>query len=60
MIREYTYTLLSNGNYVSSCYLNCAEQTSVISNKNKCDTLTGHKQRSDVYMDNSLTKYIRI
>jgi len=40
--------------------LNCAEQTSVISNGNKCAGLTGHKQRNDEYMDNSLTKDIRI
>ena len=52
MIREYAYVLLSNGNYIPSCYLNCTEQTSIISNRNKCVTLTGHKQRSDAFMDN--------
>jgi len=56
MIREYAYVLLSNGNYVPSCYLNCTEQTGFISNGNKCVTVTGHKQRCDVYMDNRLTK----
>jgi len=55
MIREYAYMLLSDGNYVPSCYLNCTEQTSVTGNRNKCVLLTGRKQRSDEYMDNSLT-----